>query len=221
MGYLYRRKYTRDNIHFGDIFSHRVALKEPFEYMAERTLLRPRDIISFTNLSLDVAEGRAEVAAKDVKEAEAGYSKRRYEALLQEWIVAFPWLAAAFKLLRSDRTRFTVSEISGALIDDFVMTVLADDSLRRTEVFELAKRALDSKGSVTFSNLISEVLSVLYRIGAIGLKLNANERYRYAFIDQATVSALDIDLGTKVHIHPMLQRALGIYDDQRSARGVN
>jgi hypothetical protein len=215
--YLYRRKYTKDNVLFSDIFSRQVSQKPAFDYMIERTLLRPRDIISFTNLALGAAQGKNEVPAKDIKDAEARYSKQRYEALTQEWIVAFPWLRDAFRILRVGATRFSVSAIPGALIEDFVAALLSEDT-RNSEIHRLAKRAVEAKGSGSMSVVVFEALAVLYRIGAVGLKLNANERYRYAYIDNATVNATDIDLDTKVHIHPMLQRALGVYDDQRTGR---
>ncbi|KKB08565.1 hypothetical protein VE25_18060 [Devosia geojensis] len=215
---LYKRKYTKNDVHFGDVFENRVSQKDPFEYMIERSLLRPRDVISFTNLALASAQGKTEVAAKDVKEAEAGYSRIRYEALVQEWAIAFPWLPNAFQILRLGKTRFAIKDIPGNIVAEFALEVFSSDELKGTSIHTAAKLALETQGSRALSALAQEVLATLYRIGAVGLKLNPNERYRYSHVDEPSVLPAELADETKVHVHPMLQRALGIYDDQRSAR---
>jgi len=215
IGALYRRKYTKSDVHFGDIFESNVAHRAPFDYMIERSLLRPRDVISFANLALSSAQGKTEVAAKDVKEAEAGYSRIRYEALLQEWAVAFPWLSKAFHFLRHGKTRFSVIDIPGNIPADFAMEIVSADDLKNSPLYASAKSALEAPGSAALLALTCEVLATLYRIGAVGLKLNPNERYRYSYVDEPSVLPTELTPDTKVHVHPMLQRSLGIYDDQR------
>ena len=217
IGAMYRRKYTKNDVHFGDVFQSSVAQKKPFEYMVERSLLRPRDIISFTNLSLSAAQGKSEIAARDVKEAEAGYSRTRYEALIQEWAIAFPWLPKAFNFLRHGKTRFAVSDIPGNIAAEFALEIVSSDDLKGTSLYAASKLALEAPGATALSSLANEVLATFYRIGAVGLKLNPNERYRYSYVDEPTVLPAELTKDTKVHVHPMLQRALGIYDDRRVA----
>lgn len=216
IGALYKKKYTKSDVHFADIFENNVSQKAPFDYMAERSLLRPRDVISFTNLSLAAAYGKSEIAAKDVKEAEAAYSRTRYEALIQEWAIAFPWLPKAFQFLRHGKTRFSVSDVPGNIAAEFALEVISTDEHKGTPLYLAAKAALETPGVAALSQLTFEVLSTLYRIGAVGLKLNPNERYRYSYLDEPSVLPAELTTGTKVHVHPMLQRALGIYDDQRA-----
>jgi hypothetical protein len=90
---LFRRKYSpTDTIEFEDVFPYKVGNVEPFEYIVERTLMRPRDVIAFVNQCLLASEGSYEVSASHIRKAENEYSRIRREALEQEWRSAFPTL---------------------------------------------------------------------------------------------------------------------------------
>jgi len=67
LNYLFRRKYSSDNIFFYDIFDRKVGNKDSFDYLIERTLMRPRDIISFVNLCLTASEGKNKVSQTIIK----------------------------------------------------------------------------------------------------------------------------------------------------------
>jgi hypothetical protein len=54
---LFRRKYTGKEITFTDVFPNNVGNISPFDYMVEKTLYRPRDIIAFINQCLMEAQG--------------------------------------------------------------------------------------------------------------------------------------------------------------------
>ncbi|UPK38207.1 hypothetical protein IVB18_13640 [Bradyrhizobium sp. 186] len=78
---------------------------DPFEYMVERTLMRPRDIIAFVNECLRPAQGKYEVPATIIKQAEIEFSRIRREALEQEWQSAFPSIKKLLDFLGTRRSR--------------------------------------------------------------------------------------------------------------------
>jgi len=208
---LYRRKYTSENVTFHDVFKSKVAGKDPLEYILERTLFRPRDVISFVNECFERAQGSVEVNSKTVREAESEYSRIRLQALIQEWQSAFPSLRVAFKLLSNRRGRFTSAEIATKeFLDDFVLEV--DHNITSNcDPIKLAVNQYMKDGTAgSIINIAKILLSQLYRIGAIGLKISAGERYIYSHLDVPVISPESIDLETKVHIHPMLHRALNV-----------
>jgi hypothetical protein len=55
---------------------------------------------------------------------------------------------------------------------------------------------------------VKEILAILYRVGAIGIKLRPNERMSYSFLDEPVVSSKTIPDNARVRIHPMLHAAL-------------
>ncbi|MGO8047899.1 P-loop ATPase, Sll1717 family [Rhizobium johnstonii] len=93
---LYKKKYTSENVTFDDIFRNKIGNKEPMDYIIERTLKRPRDVISFVNECFQKAQGKTEVSPKIIKEAESQYSRIRMQALISEWQSAFPSLSTRY-----------------------------------------------------------------------------------------------------------------------------
>lgn len=213
INFLFKRKYTSENIHFNDVFRHQVAGKEPFEYLVERTLFRPRDIISFVNICLEQAKGKTEINANTIKHAESEYSRVRLQALIQEWKSAFPSLEVAFRLLQNQRGRFTASDLSNRdFVEDFVLGVSELKNAANDPIYELANEFMKDESQHKLRQVIRKLFSELYRIGAIGVKLSSGERYIYSYKDVPVISPDSLDDNTKIHIHPMLNRALNIQD---------
>lgn len=216
---LYKRKYTSENVTFHDVFRNKVSNKDPLDYILERTLRRPRDVISFINECLERAQGNTEVTPRILKEAESEYSRIRMQALIQEWQSAFPSLTIALRLLSNRRGRFKSSEIATKdFLDDFVLEV--DQSINSdTDPIKLSVERYMQDGSD--ANILATariLISELYRIGAVGVKTSAGERYIYAYQDVPVISPDSIDLETRVHIHPMLHRALNVQDQTHQGR---
>jgi hypothetical protein len=112
---LFRRKYSpNDVIDFEDVFPYKVGNVDPFDYIVERTLMRPRDLIAFVNQCLIASEGSYEVSASHVRKAENEYSRARREALEQEWQSAFPTLRKLLDFVSLPKT------------DSFPLSALAD-----------------------------------------------------------------------------------------------
>jgi hypothetical protein len=56
-----------------------------FDYILERTLMRPRDTISFINECLSLSSGQSRLTWNDITRAEKSYSEKRLLALRDEW----------------------------------------------------------------------------------------------------------------------------------------
>jgi hypothetical protein len=211
INYLYRRKYTKDNVFFSDVFRPKVGGKDAFDYLLERTLHRPRDIISFVNICLSHAQGEVEVLPRHVKDAESEYSRIRMQALVQEWSGAFPSLAVAFRLLSGKKERFTLNDVtSREFIDEFILQVNQEVDAGHDPIVSSVKAYMKDGSPAHVLSTARLLLSELYRIGAIGLKVAATERYIYSFKDVPVIATEGIDNQTKIHVHPMLHRALNI-----------
>jgi predicted nuclease with TOPRIM domain len=56
MNFLFRRKYSRENVTFEDVFSEQVSNSgNPFSAIIDKTLYRPRDVINFVNTCLEAS----------------------------------------------------------------------------------------------------------------------------------------------------------------------
>ncbi|GAA3450802.1 hypothetical protein GCM10018962_26350 [Dactylosporangium matsuzakiense] len=87
---------------FGDYFAAAVGERPTDEYLVERTLMRPRDLIQFANLCRDTAakNGHTHVMEHDVLEAERQYSVWKVQDLANEYLVNYPFLTDLFVLFQ-------------------------------------------------------------------------------------------------------------------------
>lgn len=211
ISYLYRKKYTKDNVHFNDIFRHKIKHKEPFDYILERTLYRPRDIISFCNNCLEASEGKIEIRPRNIENAELKYSIIRRQALVEEWQSCIPSLDVALNFLSKCPERFKASDISTRLfIDDFVLQMHDTVGDNIDPIYAIAKPYLEqqSAGSIKIIEIAQHLLATLYRVGVIGIKLSQENSYLYSHRDAPIISPKQIPLESKVHIHWMFHRSL-------------
>jgi hypothetical protein len=213
INFLFRRTYSSENVFFFDVFDKKVGNHDTFDYMLERTLMRPRDIISFINICLSAAQGSSRVSQNIIRKSESEYSRIRLQALIEEWKSAYPSLAVAFRILSGRGDRFKPSDIAAKeFIEEFMLEV--DDAIEASndplvmEVKEYMRRG----GPDVVLSVARILFAELYRIGAIGVKLAPNESYLYSFRDVPVISSSAINNETKVVIHPMLHRALNVSD---------
>jgi hypothetical protein len=206
---LFRRKYSpTDTIEFEDVFPYKVGNVEPFEYIVERTLMRPRDVIAFVNQCLLASEGSYEVSASHIRKAENEYSRIRREALEQEWRSAFPTLRRLLDFVSSSKNdSFPIGTlVDGDATDKLALEVAGDGKIDFDPMHAFAANYIDNDGnSLAF---VKEILAILYRVGAIGIKLRPTERMSYSFLDEPVISSNTIPDNARVRIHPMLHAAL-------------
>jgi hypothetical protein len=202
---LFHKQYTQSAIHFEDVFPYNVGSVDPFEYIVERTLMRPRDVIAFVNECLEAAQGTYEVTGTTIKKAEVEFSRIRREALEQEWQSAFPSIKKLLDFLGSrKKTIITLTELcSGSEADDLALSIYADHKIDRDPLYEVAKNYYDAD-SRSSQEIVREIVGILYRVGAIGVKLRSGDRFLYSHTDQPLLPLAQITEDARVRIHPML-----------------
>jgi hypothetical protein len=212
---LFRRQYTRQDIRFGDVFSS-VGGIDPFRFIVERTLRRPRDVIAYVNQCLHEAADQTEITAKNIRDAELEYSRRRLNALEEEWGSVFKSFPALIEFLKQQSATFTLSNVATKDVMDYTALAISEgDQLNRGSLFKAAKdvRENGSVGAITF--LARRIVEALYRVGAVAIKMDSNERYRYCYIDEPIIAASSIPMDARIRIHPMLLRALNVRHDEQ------
>lgn len=211
MNLLFRRQYTGSAISFSDVFPENIGQRPTFDWMLERTLMRPRDVIAFVNEAIDAADGHTAISVTMMRKAEVEFARKRKDALIQEWMSAYPLLSDMLDLVVSKRKAgIDVVDILDAT-DDFSLAVCSKPKVSYDPVFDLCQSYLDSKKANAL-DILCQILSILYRTGAIGLKLSPQDRFAYAHIDQPLISPQLISASSKIRLHPMLQAAYNLQD---------
>jgi hypothetical protein len=210
---LLREQFTNRVIGTKDIFPNKVNGTDAFDYMCDRSLGRPRDIILFVNGCLDLIEGKTSIPASTIKEAEAEYSRSRLRSLGDEWSNDFPHLVQGTQLLTARPSTFKVKDITSTNLDDFVLNVCTDLP-QDSSLYRLATELTDTKR--TYKSFLIYLVKMYYRVGVVGVKPDAFNEIQWSFREKTSISDGQIDEGSALHIHPMVWRALGIHNGSRN-----
>ena len=205
---VFRRKYTGSAIDIADIFPKTRGDQTPYEYMLERTMLRPRDLIAFANECFAVGANRPRLSWQAIYDAEQSYSRKRKGALITEWMNTFPSVELALDLLRGMPETFSRSSVSDACVENFVLQASSLEG--RDELVDLAKRMFEAKSPVTNALVLSSALRLLYHIGAVGVKFSSESPYLWSIYDQPYITQGEAKRVISIKVHKMLWKALEI-----------
>lgn len=217
---LFRRQYTNKDVNFYDVFTNKVKNKDPFDYILERTHMRPRDVISFINECIESADGSYEITPNQIYKAEIEYSRKRRDALEQEWKSSFPCIDIMLKFITSFRQIYIDWDIlhSAPALDDAALEVCAAESEFQDSVYIAAHAMIENK-SQSRTRFLQSMIANLYRTGVVGVKVNEGDKFLYSHTDEPLISADILGSGARVRIHAMLHGAYRLNEGFGSRSG--
>ncbi|ANP36509.1 DNA repair ATPase [Phaeobacter gallaeciensis] len=209
IGHLYRWKYTKDNVHFVDLFKTSYDNKKrSWVYIVERSLMRPRDVIKYVNFCFSTAEGKSEISKTDFRNAEKVYSDDRLEALISEWSPVFPGISIILNLLSNRATYFQISDFCHTkFVEELALIFAENEAAQRDEMWGIIEDAVKADGSFDPLEFCREIFHRLHLVGAVGLKLSSSSAWHWVHLTHKPIPKNSITTDTKATIHPMLWRA--------------
>lgn len=210
INFLFRKKYNSENVFFEDVFSTKVRNEDTLGYMLARTLLRPRDIIDFSNECFKNSKGKSNVNQSSLVRAEEIYSERRYRSLAEEWRLTFPSIKNIMReVLEHKKRRFYFKDLINEEFSNKIL--LCVDS--NDEIFKLVDRILKSNPDYRFEDFVGIVLERLYIIGSIGVKISPQTSLKWFHVSHEPFPNILPD--SSISIHPMLYEACKVSDRRR------
>ena len=201
-----KRQYTKEQVHWQDLIVQKVGTDPTRDYLIARTLYRPRDLIVFFNICMEMAEDKPDISAATISRAELIYSERRLRSLYDEWQTEHPDLHACAGLLRRRPYEFALSAIDDEAINDLCLGLATKDGGPDSATKRLAKEVAEGKAKAEAFR--AHVASLFYKVGLIGLKLGTGLSWVWSFRHQETIDAMEIPPEVKAQICPMFYRAL-------------
>lgn len=210
---VFRRQYSGASVAFDEVFPspRKGGGITPLDYVIDRTLQRPRDVLQFFNLCLLGAADRPRVSWRVMQSAEAIYSGKRLESLKEEWSDIYPSLGDTFEVIRGILSPFTRSTISGDRLNNVVLA-LHEGSIADPCASKVRDYYDSGKSLVKDADVVSEFLICLYQVGAIGVKISTRETYLWSYIDQPRLKNSEARRANRIRVHKMLHQALEIRD---------
>jgi hypothetical protein len=211
---LLSSRYSKNSkLTYADILPATVSGVDAIDYILERTLMRPRDVIEFLNICIkEVSLETGFITEDTILDAEAEYSQSRLNALAFEWFNDYPGLKRWTKILNSKKISFNVNEIS----ENDILEILIDyiDNPPETDygsVDLLLKLALDTRDEkISVETLKNRLMHIFYSIGLVGIKNSGDRKISWSDSSKYGKSLTDIEPETEIRIHPCYVRSLRI-----------
>ena len=212
INHLFRHQYHSSDVHFDDVFKQQPDGKTtPWDYILQRTLMRPRDVINFISLSLQESEGKSAVSKTAFLRAEGAYSELRRDTLVHEWSGTIPGVKVYLELLRSAPAYREASEFMHTKFIDRLYDELGKEPEYQKDIlWKEIEKFVNEAGQLDPVHLAQQVLSRLHLIGAIGLKLQQQWPWDWIYESARPVNAQQIHSDTKFKVHPMLYASLDV-----------
>lgn len=181
-----------------------------WNYVLDRTLLRPRDVLEFMNLALREAAGTDRITWEFLETAEREYSRSRLDALTDEWCDPYVGLGDVLQVFRATEQVLTRERIT-ALLDE-VAEVLTHPRFEGTIwEREYIEPFLSAGGQASWYEMYGALVNLLYEIGFIGCAAQEATRLTYAYEDSLFArESRNFGEDCRFAVHPAYRRALEI-----------
>lgn len=212
INYLMRSRYVNREITHQDILPSEVEGQSTIDYILDRTLMRPRDVIEFFNIIIREAADNPIISEQTVLDAARIYSRERLDSLYYEWYADYPNLKKWVKIIREKGSTFLAGSLATDDITDRCLEYAVnhtDDQNSRTDRFYKLSSDV-SEGKLLPREFIGYLIHIFYTAGIIGLQPAGHDKPSWSHDLQKNISVEDIDEETIAHIHPCFKSALNI-----------
>lgn len=206
---VFKSQYTGDLLTLDMLFPKpkKGGGQTAIDFMMERTLRRPRDILQFVNETLNLASEGAHISWRVLSAAEAHYSEKRLKSLQEEWGEIYPSFEDTVEILRGLPSQFTRSAINQERLNELMITL---SEIKNYDPCVRSVHAYFERKGTKEADVLYVVLQCLYKVGAVGLKISSLDTFLWSHIDQASVSKGEVKRSSHFKIHKMLHRALDV-----------
>jgi hypothetical protein len=179
-----------------------------FNYIVDRTLYRPREIIQFCN---DIAEtthrqiipNTEPFNYKQVAEAEYAYSEARLKDICSEYRFQYPGLQSVMETFRGGVYTFTREEL-----EEHLLRVVVEDL------------PVDNSASSWCEDVEPEmILDILWKVGFLRAQavggIRARRRSGSSYLGSHQIGSLNLRNIQRFHVHPMFRSYLGMKESKR------
>ncbi len=204
---IYRGQYTQQPPRLEDLLPakrRKPKEEDAADYLIDRTLMRPRDVIDFINRCLAESHEVSKLTWGDLRAAEVGYSEARLNAIVDEWANCYFGLPATFALLSKLGERFTPRDIT----DDDILEIFLDDVTAQCDWLTKAAQKY-AHGEVGILEAKKDILHGWFNVGLVGIKDPTSHRTLMS-LDRAFIPSKDVDDDRDYVTLKIVRSALGI-----------
>lgn len=212
INYLLESRYEKRRVlSHKDILPATILDQPSTDYILERTLMRPRDIIDFFNCFIKEAVGNISITEEMVLSAEKIYSKKRLDALSFEWFSEYKDLKFWIDMFRKGSSLIRVSTFNDELINEKCLeyAILGQtDVVHNDSILRAASDVIAEKMQI--NEFRSHLFFALYTTGFIGVLEPEGDKVCWSYNRSTHIDLDDFDEDTRIVVHPCFRSALRI-----------
>lgn len=201
--FLFRHKYQKNvKVTFKDLFDCEISGIKGYNYILDRTMMRPRDAISFVNLCIAQSDEETSITPTAIIRAEKDFRHDRLSSLCHEWAHNYPNITLYIQTIYTLGNSFSYEQalecyekIEGILL----ASNKNDDSI--VEMF----LACEKHDNYCKDASLKKLLNVLFMIGIIG-KRDPDGSIAYSTPNQPILNDLDYFDDIRFEIHPLFAK---------------
>jgi hypothetical protein len=186
----------------------------PMDYILRRTLMRPRDVISYFNASYALSAGKPKLSWDTIHTAERAYSRDRLLALRDEWKSSYPDIDMVFQLFEAAATKMNAADFFHRLDD---AALLPADFHFSGDVWMNNLSQSIWHGADADPCIYHPLTELLYNIGFVGCsRVGQPNSERYFYDDPDYLSRVSVMKEISCYfIHPAFRSGLDIRPDEK------
>lgn len=203
---IFRGEYTQAAPTFRGILppTAKYNRQDPIDFILDRTFMRPRDVIDYTNTALEIAGSVNRLNWTNLRQAETEYSTRRKNSVFDEWKDSYFGLPLLFPLLTRVGPKFTLDDIS----ETDVNQILGSDRCEKCPWLRTLQEQF-CVNQIDIAEIKIELIKAMYLVGLIGVKQPGSPHLLYSF-DQPLNTSPEILVNSMFCIHKMFWSSLGL-----------
>lgn len=204
LNYLFEYHYERKTkISFRDLFDCEISGVKGYDYVMQRTFLRPRDIIKFINICFDQADGNEYILPDNILNAETIYRKEMLDALKDEWQNIYPNVEVYIKTIRDVMgNEFAYQDALDKYIEISKCLTSMKWNVKEDSIFHSFINSEENEYKK--QEALKELINAMYAIGVLGIKTR-NNNVLYSTPNKPQLDMLDYD-DSIFCMHPLFMR---------------
>lgn len=144
---------------------------DAFDFILPRTMMRPRDALSFLNIAHELAAGKPKLSWENLNEAEPEYSRNRLLALRDEWKRSYPGLEEVFSAFAGAPPVMSPENLIKCL-DEVAMLLASPTFAGRDWLMDVTQSMWQgSNQEPSGLSTYRELIEILFNIGFIGFRM--------------------------------------------------
>lgn len=199
--YLYAHKYSKNyQVKVSEIFEQDLNGVMVEKYLIDRTMMRPRDLITFVNLCIEHSDSQSVIKKDAILEAEKAFLHDRRKALIAEWNQIYPNIELCLDLLYTLSNEFFLDDVKEcyAQLESAILSAPVEND-------DLVRHFLDASTDMLRDRNVKQFLKILYTVGVVG-KWEHDKAY-FSSPARPTLDERDFLDAEWFVVHPLFKKA--------------